>query len=454
MTPLSRRSVPGQTATRPLILSAIWPGLGHLYLGHRREAGWLGIPPAILLVPLLVAGLHGLDGLIGFLIVPRNSLLVILALLVSLVTRVLAIIDIQVRFRPKGSTQNRRLAPGLIVAVIAIHLLSVYGASSLYGFSSRVFGSDGNPTSSQAPQASSDIGTLPSPFETPAPNNRMTVLLVGSDSGTGYQHSLTDTMLVVSVDRETHKVTMISVPRDLSAVPMYSGGTYDPKLNSLLTKAASDPTNFPDGGPGTLAREIGYIIGVPVHYIAYVNLAGFAKLIDIVGGVDINVTTAIDDPGFEFDDGARGFHLAVGIHHLNSRLATAYVRSRYGPGNNDFERARRQQELLLALRLKLSDPTVLPHLPELLDGLSRIIATNFPADLVGDVLSLSKQIPSENVVHYVLGPPLAMRSPTTTVYSLIPDLPAIAKWSRQVFGSDSRYASAPPSPSPSPSPTP
>lgn len=447
MTPKPRPAPAGSSTSLPLVLSALWPGLGHLAIGRRREAAWLGIPSALLLLPLLVAVVQGAESTIGFLIIPRNSLLVLIATVVSLITRMIALVDVHVRLRPRGSSSSNRPVAALVVVTIAAHLIAGIGLSSLYGFSSRVFGGSDRADTSPGtglPQASSDIGPISTPFETSGPDKRLTILLLGSDSGTGYQHSLTDTMMVVTVDRESKKVTMVSIPRDLSEVPMYSGGTYGPKINSLLSRANSDRTGFPDGGTGTVGREIGYLIGIPIHYIAYVNLAGFADVIDAVGGVDVDVATAINDPGYEFDDGARGFKLSAGEHHLDARTATAFVRSRYGPGNNDFERARRQQELLLAIKQKLLDPTNLPRLPSVLDSMSRIVATNFPAELVGEVLTLSKEISSTDVSRYVLGPPLAKRSTSSVTYSLVPDLAVIAKWSVQLFGSDSRYASPQP----------
>ena len=78
---------------------------------------------------------------------------------------------------------------------------------------------------------------------------RVTFLLTGIDSGHDRAHALTDTLLVASVDREAKTAVMLSLPRDISNFPLYSGGTFHGKINSLMSAARNDPKRFPDG-PG------------------------------------------------------------------------------------------------------------------------------------------------------------------------------------------------------------
>ena len=105
----------------------------------------------------------------------------------------------------------------------------------------------------------------------------MTFLLTGVDSGHDRAHALTDTLLVASLDRRTNKAVMLSIPRDISNFPLYSGGTFRGKINSLMSTAGNDPKQFPDGPVLTLTREIGYLIGVPINYYAAINLDGLSE---------------------------------------------------------------------------------------------------------------------------------------------------------------------------------
>ena len=84
---------------------------------------------------------------------------------------------------------------------------------------------------------------------------------------------------------------------------------------------------------------MGFLLGAPIHYYAAIDLAGFRRMIDLVGGVTIDNREAINDPRYDWLDGTSGFQLSAGKHHLDGRTALAYVRSRQGVGDNDFNRA-------------------------------------------------------------------------------------------------------------------
>jgi LCP family protein required for cell wall assembly len=435
------RKIRRPSALLAYALSVLWPGSGQLYLGDRRTAALLALPPIVLFIPLLIALSGGIEGLVGYLVVPRNALVVAIAATTSLVLRLVSLWLVRVR---TGSPAREHRGLVAIAGVVAIlHLTVAFASFSLFGTTSRVFsGTLGRPTTPAASQASPDVGALPSPIpEPPDEDERLSVLLVGSDYGTGYSHSLTDSMMVVSVDPKTGDVAMVSVPRDTARFELYSGGIFQGKINSLMSKAAADPERYPDGGLGTLANQISYLIGIPIQYVAYINMGAFEKMIDAVGGIDVNVTKAINDSFYQFPNGGpKGFRLSVGPHHLDGAHATAYVRSRYGPGDNDFTRARRQQEVLVALRAKLTSPAVLPNLPAVLDQLGQLVSTNFPPERIGEAIELSRQVDEESMKRTVLGPPYAVRPPDAADYILVPDMERIAAWSVKTFGDASRYA--------------
>jgi LCP family protein required for cell wall assembly len=280
------------------------------------------------------------------------------------------------------------------------------------------------------------------PIETPATStSRITVLLTGIDSSPTRTHALTDTLLVLSVDPEAKTSVMASLPRDLARFPLWNGGTFTGKINSLLSYAGRNPGEFPDGATTTLVKEVGYLVGVPVHYYAAVNLQGFVTLIDLVGGVTVDNERVINDPGYGgWTDGRPvGFYLAAGRQPLDGQEALAFVRSRKGAGDNDFTRARRQQQLLLALQKKMVDPAMLPRLPSILAAAGDTLKTNFPPSRLSEMLDLARSIKDDNVQRIVLGPPYATNPGNAGSYILVPDMKKFAEASIRLFGEDSRY---------------
>ena len=135
---------------------------------------------------------------------------------------------------------------------------------------------------------------------------------------------------------------MVSFPRDMSRLPTPGGKPYMGKINSLMTYADKHPKEYPEGGMAALAKEVGYLLGAPVDYYASVDLEGFRKLIDRVGGVTVNVQTAINDPGYGGWDtpGKIGFKISTGKHTLDGETALAFVRIAQEPRRQRL-RARR-----------------------------------------------------------------------------------------------------------------
>src|SRR5450756_2421887 len=122
-------------------------------------------------------------------------------------------------------------------------------------------------------------------------------LLIGVDWMVGRDHSLTDTMMLVSIDTLTEKVAMVSVPRDTANFNLYYGGKVPSsfKLNTLMNAAMVKGFGSPDDPPKTLANEVGFLVGVPVNYYALIGLDGLAGMIDTMGGIDIYNPRAIND---------------------------------------------------------------------------------------------------------------------------------------------------------------
>ena len=373
-------------------------------------------------------------------------------------------------WRPVSTT----IATALVLVIVAVTSFSAYSAWNLYDAGQHIFVASGpddrfgqtppatlspgeTPNGSPTPFASDPGFADATPLTTPAPGStRITVLLTGIDSSPTRNHALNDSMIVASLDTATGKLSMVSFARDIAGFKLWDGRTFSGKINSLMSTAQADPKGYPLGGMNTVVKELSYLLGIPVDYYAAVNLPGFTKLVDAAGGVTVHNDTVIDDPSYGgwTDKRPVGFHLGVGTHTLDGQGALAFARSRMGPGNNDFVRARRQQQLILALEKKLTSPEMLARLPDVIQALGKTVRTNYPADGLAQALEAARKVDESATTRVVLGPPYAVRSNDASTYSLDLDMSKLAALSVKLFGSDSAYWTPPPSPSTQPSTSP
>ncbi len=417
------------------LLSFLVPGLGQAYNGRRALAAMLVLPIVLIGLVVLILLADGQAALARLLSI--RFLAGLLVLDVALLGwRLIAIVQAHGERAPLGLRHwTGWVTGGLVLITLAMHLLpgwyvvkaiDTIGAVSLEGSGVSRGGVGGGGADIGLPGETS----LPVPSDQPEPDGtkRINVLLVGVDSGPGRGQALTDTMLVVSIDPNGGPPAMISVPRDVYGTPLPDGRVYNSKLNSLMSVAASRPGEFPQGGAGTLKSAIGELLGIRIHYFGAVNLLGFRDAVDAIGGVDVVVERTVNDPFYrnEFDQ-LTGFYLAAGQHHLDGTTALAFARSRKGYGDSDFTRADRQQQLLAAIRQKLTAGNLVFSLPGLLDAVKSTITTDIPGDRLAWLATAVQQADMANLQRVVLQPPdfMSPRSDPRAGYILVPDLDAI-----------------------------
>ena len=443
---------PARSSTVGAGLSFLWPGLGQWYLGRAHSALVYAAPMALIAVLLIGQLAAGFTTFGVRLLDPGFSLPLLVLVVLTGGWRMLAIVDAALR-RRAGARFGRRpvaIVAALLALVVGTHGLAAYYTYAFYQAGSTIFVvDDPGPTE---PPPTEPGGSSPTPTDdvvvpptaTPAPErDRITILLTGIDKSTERTTSLTDTLLVVSLDPETGAVAMVSFPRDIAEFPLSDGRTFYGRINSLMSYAANHPRRFPDGPLPSLAKELGFLLGIPVDYYAAVDLDGFQLLIDAVGGVTVEVERAIADPRYNWLDGSpRGFYLDIGRQKLDGRTALAFVRSRYGAGDNDFTRSDRQQQLLLALRTKLTKPEHLDKLPAVLDAAAKTVRSNFPPERLAEILELA-QLDGGGVRRVVLQPPrYSVHPPTNTTggtYILRIKWDAIRALSVRLFAEDSAF---------------
>lgn len=269
----------------------------------------------------------------------------------------------------------------------------------------------------------------------PADDERLNVLLIGIDKVKGRSATLTDTMMVASLDRKLGSLSLVSVPRDLVDVPLGNGDTYGPKLNSLYGYAERNPDELPDGPVRTLENAIGALLGIRIHYYATLDFNGFADLVDAVGGVVVNVKKGFEDPTYDgYGLEGRGWSIEPGRQLLDGPNALAYARSRKALGESDFTRQDRQQQILVALRSRiLGGGSVFFQLPELLDTLGGMVRTDLPPDRLPELAALADTAENDEIVRVVIQRPLI--KPTRNQYGSAqePNLAAILEMAALVL---------------------
>jgi LCP family protein required for cell wall assembly len=215
--------------------------------------------------------------------------------------------------------------------------------------------------------------------------DRVNILMLGY-GGSGHDGAyLTDSIMVISV-QGPDRVAMTSLPRDTYARMkiLAGGGEYDGKINAAyevplagdtLGKPAPEYGTGFDGAGKAASKVIGDYLGVNIDYWVGVDFTAFKKVVDAVGGVDVNVPTVLDDYQYPTDSfGYQHIHFDPGMQHMDGTRALIYVRERHA--DNDFGRSRRQQQVTAAIKEKIQQPSVIAQMYPLLDALKDNVHTN------------------------------------------------------------------------------
>lgn len=408
-------------------LSAVLPGLGQAF-NRRLGLAALFVAPslALVLLAILLVQLQSPARLVAWVVAPQvlGTLLALNVLVLAwrLVAVGHAFLDTS-RHEPTGRLGFVGIV--IIALLVALPHLVVFRYGTILGETfARVFEGAG---------FADDAGDAPGPV--PADRERINVLLVGVDKLPNRSATLTDTMMVASLDPVGKTVSLLSVPRDLIDTPLGDGDVFGPKLNSLLGYADAHHDQFPRGGMRTLEDAVGALLGIPIHYYARLDFVGFIAMVDAVGGVDVTVAKGFEDPGYDgFGFGRRGYSITAGPHHLDGADALAYARSRKAAGESDFTRAARQQEILVALRDEAtSGGNLLFELPGLLEAVGQTIRSNVPVDRLPALAAIVEEVSRENVVRVVIRYPLVHPKSTRYGASQEADLPAIRAMAAALF---------------------
>jgi polyisoprenyl-teichoic acid--peptidoglycan teichoic acid transferase len=408
-------------------LSAVIPGLGQLFNRRTRLAALFLIPSlAVIVLALMLAQTQSPARLAAWIISPQVLGTLLTLNMVLLAWRLLAVGQAFLDTARSGPVGRLGIIGIIIIAfLVVLPHVAVWRYGTLMGDTfARIF-----------QPASGEEGVATSTGPIPKDGERINVLLVGVDKLPDRSASLTDTMIVASLDPVGKSVSMVSLPRDMVNVPLGNGDVYGPKLNSLLSFAERNPKSFPEGGMRTLEDAVGTLLGIPIHYYARIDFIGFIAMVDAVGGVDIDVKRPLkakryDGYGLE----TTGFRLTKGTHHLTGAEALAYARIRKGAGETDFTRAARQQDVIVALRSSVSSGgSLFWKLPTLLDAVANTIRTDVPTTRLPELAAIVDEVRSRDVVRVVIGHPLVGSANTKYGSSLVPKIDKIRAVAARLF---------------------
>lgn len=249
-------------------------------------------------------------------------------------------------------------------------------------------------TVSLGTQVQQAIAPIAAALPNVAAGDRVNVLILGIDKRPDDPGPYrTDTMIVATLDPKTKTAGMLSVPRDLY-VPIPYPGVGSDRINTA--NFFGDVYKYPGGGPALAKKTIEYNLGIPIHFYVLIDFDGFKKIVDALGGIDVDVPTPIDDPAYPTEDyKTKVIHIPAGHLHMNGELALEYARSRHT--TNDFDRSKRQMQIIKAVRDKALQLNMLTQLPQLYTQYKDTVKTDMSLQQMLVLAPIAAQVRPDNI---------------------------------------------------------
>ena len=249
-------------------------------------------------------------------------------------------------------------------------------------------------------------------------NGRYNILLMGGDAGKGRVGMRPDSMTVASVDEDTGRTVLVSLPRNMEDVPFpesspmhrvfprgYGCPDHSCLLNAIYTYATEHKSLYPDvSNPGAQATKeaVEGITGLTINYWVLVDMSGFAALVDAVGGITLDIGRRVPVGGGSSK--IYGWVEAGANRHLNGHDALWYARSR--ADSSDYDRIARQKCVMNAMVNQLSPVSVLTNFNKIASAGKQIVATDIPTGDINTLLDLATKAKGQRIGSVALVPPL------------------------------------------------
>lgn len=233
-------------------------------------------------------------------------------------------------------------------------------------------------------------------------DGRVNVLLLGVGDAGHEGEQLSDTMIVASYDPKSQDVAMLSIPRDLYV--KIDGNGYS-KINAAHAFGEQEREG---SGPELAKKTVSQVLGIPIHYYVRADFTALKQAVDLVGGINVKVENDLIDseyPCSKNEGQVCGFSLRAGEQHLNGSAALKYARCRKGDCGDDYGRAKRQQDVLVALRQKSLSLNLLTN-PSKISEMISIVSNNIRTDLqpweIQRLAEVAKNIDPQKITTKVL----------------------------------------------------
>jgi LCP family protein required for cell wall assembly len=248
---------------------------------------------------------------------------------------------------------------------------------------------------------------------------QVNILLLGRG---GYENDapfLTDSIMAVTIDPSSNRVAMVSIPRDLTLgmnLQSNSDRVWVNKINAAyevpyvpIICCIASQYQGRDGGGHAAEHEVGKVTGLTFDRYIAVDFVAFRDMVDALGGVDVCLSTNLDDTSYpDYSGGYHPIHFKAGCQHLTGEQALEIARSRHAiqPEQlSDFGRARRQQDIMQAIKKKATSINGFSKAPQLLTALQNHITTDMSLSDMRAVYDWGKNLPDTSIVRVALTSP-------------------------------------------------
>jgi LCP family protein required for cell wall assembly len=224
----------------------------------------------------------------------------------------------------------------------------------------------------------------------------MNVAVLGSDMrATGIGGFRTDTIMILMLNRTKKTASLVSFPRDMYVyIPAYGME----RINLAFPEGMT--INYPGGGFGLFRDTMKYNFGLTIDHYAMMNFWGFQDLINQLGGIDVYCAVGLHDARSGYPN---GYGVAAGWNHMDGATALWYVRSRYT--TSDFDRVRRQQEVLLGISQTLLNKNALANIPGFFVTLTKYVESDLTLEMVEPFADLAASVSLASISRASFVPP-------------------------------------------------
>lgn len=295
----------------------------------------------------------------------------------------------------------------------------------------------GRPSTTTTSTVPSTIPPLPG-----TEDDRLTILLVGSDAGYGRTGSRADTIMVMTVGLADGRIALFGIPRNTGSVPLSEAAAealhkkvYVNLISSLYSDAWEHPELAAGGGdPGAVVVRdtVSMLLGIPVDYYAVVDMGGFVDVIDALGGVTVRVEERLrvrlspPTPDVPW----RVYDIQPGIQTLDGLEALAFARSR--TGSSDYVRMGRQRCLIAALLDQTKVTELLVRFPVLVRVVKESVRTDIPIDRLQDLIKMRSDLKTDAMITVGFTPPKYTAGTNALGYNIL-DQELVRETVRQII---------------------